>query len=93
MRADWRVRDAVPLDGSLPRRQPEEVLEMDVRPSPVTDPAVIEAIEAEFMLSVARARALAIRRLSGVVPPPAPRPRLLLWMRTVRERQGDRGRG
>lgn len=36
----------------------------------VTDPAVIEAIEATFMLSVYEARLLASRQLRGLAPPP-----------------------
>jgi hypothetical protein len=44
---------------------------------PVTDPKVIEAIEAELMLSVYEARRLARRRLLGMDPPPRPRRRAL----------------
>lgn len=56
------------------------------RPTPVTDPAVIEAIEAEFTLTVYEAEMLAERRRRGEAPPPEPCPRArALWLR-VRER-------
>ena len=54
---------------------------------PVTDPEVIEAIEAEFMLSVYEARRLARRRLLGLDPPPPPNPAALAALRDERSRQ------
>ena len=44
-------------------------------PVPVTDPAVIEAIEAEFMLTVYEAALLAARRMMGTAEPPPEHPR------------------
>ena len=56
--------------------------------TPVTDPAIIEAIEAAFMLSVYEAQRLARRRLLGLDPPPRPNPAALAALRDERSRQG-----
>lgn len=45
-------------------------------PVPVTDPAVLEAIEAEFTLSVYEAARRAARQMAGLEAPPARRPSL-----------------
>jgi len=46
-------------------------------PAPVTDPVVIEAIEAEFMLAVYEARRRARLQELGLMPPPRPNPAAL----------------
>ena len=44
--------------------------------NPFLDPATIEAIEADMMASIYRARRLAGQRLAGTAPPPRRRSRL-----------------
>lgn len=59
-------------------RPPAAVINAATRP---TDPAIIEAIEAELMLSVYNAKRLARLRLMGVEPPPEPNPDALALRR------------
>jgi hypothetical protein len=55
-----------------------------------TDPAVIEAIEADFMLTVYEASQLARRRLLGLAPPPPPNLRAIRMLRRSRAREATR---
>jgi hypothetical protein len=55
-----------------------------------TDPAVIEAIEADFFMTVYNARRLARRRLLGYDPPPLPNLRAIRMLREARAREARR---
>lgn len=55
-------------------------------PAPVTDPAVLEAIEAEFILRVYVAARDAEWQRLGVLPPPLERPNAQALLQRARER-------
>ena len=55
-----------------------------------TDPAVIEAIEADFFMTVHEASQLARRRLLGYDPPPPPNLRAIRMLREARAREARR---
>jgi hypothetical protein len=55
-------------------------------PVPVTDPTVLEDIEAEFTLSVYDAARLAEQRRRGQAPPPDPDPRAQALLQRVSRR-------